>query len=156
MDIHNKENFKRFVEHLGDSHDGVWNVAHWLNDRGYSVTVPPTSVAKSYEDRMNHVDGGDLFIQQRIEVKTLGINFTCKEDWKFGDKFIVCAKHSYDNARPKPYAYIIQSADMTHLAVVNSSTFKQWYVEKRNDSRYVEYTQEFYLCPIDLVKFFKI
>ena len=80
MDIHNKENFKRFVEHLGDSHDGVWNVAHWLNDKGYSVTVPPTSVAKSYEDRMNHVDGGDLFIQQRIEVKTLGINFTCKED----------------------------------------------------------------------------
>jgi hypothetical protein len=102
---------------------------------------------------MKHVDNGDLYINMRVEVKTLGITFTNRADWKFGDKFIVCAKHSFDNAKPKPYAYIIQSADLKHIAVVNSSTCKQWYTEARKDSRYEDVTQDFYLCPIDLVKF---
>jgi hypothetical protein len=102
---------------------------------------------------MKHVDNGDLYINMRVEVKTLGITFTNRADWKFGDKFIVCAKHSFDNAKPKPYAYIIQSADLKHIAVVHSATCKQWYSEARKDSRYEDVTQDFYLCPIDLVKF---
>ena len=154
MESQNRD-FQRFLKHLDESIDGVLSAAKWLNKRGYSVTIPPTVASETYEDRMNHVDGGDLFITMRIEVKTLGINFTNKDDWKFRDKFIVCAKHSFDNAKPKPYGYIIQSADMKHIAVVNSSTSKQWYVETRKDSRYENVTQSFYLCPIDLVKFFK-
>jgi len=116
----------------------------------------PSTLAKNHAERMEHIDGGDLFINMRIEVKTLGINFTSNKDWKFGDKFIVCAKHSFDIAKPKPYAYIIQSADLKYMAVVAASTSSEWYVEKRTDSRYVDYTQDFYLCPIDLVKFFKV
>lgn len=151
-----ERDFQRFVKHLDESGDGVWSAARWLSDLGYSVTVPPTYVADSFTDRMSHTDNGDLYINMRVEVKTLGINFSCREDWKFGEKFIVCAKHSFDNARPKPYGYIIQSADMKHIAVVNSSTSKQWYVEQRKDSRYEDMTQSFYLCPINLVKFHKI
>ncbi len=151
-----ERDFKKFLQHLDESIDGVLSAARWLNKRGYSVTIPPTTFAEKYEDRLKHVDGGDLFINMRIEVKTLGINFTSKEDWKFGSKFIVCAKHSYDNATPKPYGYIIQSADLQHIAIVNVTTFKQWYVERRKDSRYEDVTQDFYLCPIDLVKFFKV
>jgi hypothetical protein len=145
--------FQRFVKHLNDSHEGVISAANWLNSLGYSVTIPPSTVSDSYENRMKHVDNGDLYINMRVEVKTLGITFTSRADWKFGDKFIVCAKHSFDNAKPKPYAYIIQSADLKHIAVVHSSTFKQWYSEARKDSRYEDVTQDFYLCPIDLVRF---
>ena len=155
MDVKERDH-QKFLKHLGESSDGVLSAAKWLSKRGYSVTMPPTTSSEKYADRMNHVDGGDLFINLRIEVKTLGVNFTNKEDWKFGAKFIVCAKHSFDNAKPKPYGYIIQSADLQHIAVVNTSTFKQWYVEGRRDSRYEDYTQDFYLCPIDLVKFFKV
>ena len=145
--------FQRFVKHLNDSHEGVISAANWLNSLGYSVTIPPSTVSDSYENRMKHVDNGDLYINMRVEVKTLGITFTSRADWKFGDKFIVCAKHSFDNAKPKPYAYIIQSADLKHIAVVHSTTFKQWYSEPRKDSRYEDVTQDFYLCPIDLVRF---
>jgi len=153
MDESRQRDFQRFVKHLHDSREGVVSAANWLNSLGYSVTMPPSTVSDSYENRMDHVDNGDLYINMRVEVKRLGIEFTSKEDWKFGDKFIVCAKHSFDNAKPKPYAYIIQSLDLTHIAVVNSSTCKQWYSEKRKDSRYEDMTQNFYLCPIDLVRF---
>ena len=148
-----QRDFQRFVKHLSESHEGVISAANWLNGLGYSVTIPPSTVSDSYENRMKHVDNGDLYINMRVEVKTLGIIFTSRADWKFGDKFIVCAKHSFDNAKPKPYAYIIQSSDLNHIAVVNSSTSKQWYAEKRKDSRYEDVTQDFYLCPIDLVRF---
>ena len=148
-----ERDFQRFVKHLSESHEGVISAANWLNSLGYSVTIPPSTVSDSYENRMKHVDNGDLYINMRVEVKTLGITFTSRADWKFGDKFIVCAKHSFDNAKPKPYAYIIQSADLKHIAVVHSSTFKQWYSESRKDSRYEDVTQDFYLCPIDLVRF---
>ena len=148
-----QRDFQRFVKHLSESHEGVISAANWLNSLGYSVTIPPSTVSDSYENRMKHVDNGDLYINMRIEVKTLGITFTSRADWKFGDKFIVCAKHSFDNAKPKPYAYIIQSADLKHIAVVHTHTFKQWYSEKRKDSRYEDVTQDFYLCPIDLVRF---
>jgi hypothetical protein len=148
-----ERDFQRFVKHLSESHEGVISAANWLNSLGYSVTIPPSTVSDSYENRMKHVDNGDLYINMRVEVKTLGITFTSRADWKFGDKFIVCAKHSFDNAKPKPYAYIIQSADLKHIAVVHSSTFKQWYSEARKDSRYEDVTQDFYLCPIDLVRF---
>ena len=148
-----ERDFQRFVKHLSESHEGVISAANWLNSLGYSVTIPPSTVSDSYENRMKHVDNGDLYINMRVEVKTLGITFTSRADWKFGDKFIICAKHSFDNAKPKPYAYIIQSADLKHIAVVHSSTFKQWYSEARKDSRYEDVTQDFYLCPIDLVRF---
>jgi hypothetical protein len=153
MDELRQRDFQRFVKHLSESHEGVISAANWLNSLGYSVTIPPSTVSDSYENRMKHVDKGDLYINMRVEVKRLGIEFTSRADWKFGDKFIVCAKHSFDNASPKPYAYIIQSADLKHIAVVHSSTCKQWYSEKRKDSRYEDVTQEFYLCPIDLVRF---
>ena len=155
MDVKERDH-QRFLQHLDESSDGVMSAAMWLNKRGYSVTMPPVTSSEKYADRMKHVDGGDLFISMRIEVKTLSINFTSKEDWKFGSKFIVCAKHSFDNSNPKPYGYIIQSADLKSIAVVNASTFKHWYVEQRKDSRYEDYTQDFYLCPIDLVKFYKV
>jgi hypothetical protein len=152
----NKENFKRFVEHLDDSHAGVWTVANWLNSRGNTVIVPPTTVAKSYEDRLNHVDGGDLFIQQRIEVKVRNLDFTSRDDFPYKDGMLVCAKHSYDNASPKPYAYIYLNKAMTHVALIMSTTSKHWTVKDVKDSRYVESNQLTYECPLEWVIFSKM
>ena len=151
-----ERDYQRFLNHLDESHMGVFCAARWLSSRGYAVSIQPTTTAEHYSDRMDHVDSGDLYISMRVEVKTLSVNFTCKEDWPFGEKFIVCAKHSFDNARPKPYGYIIQSADLKHAAVVSASSFKQWYSESRRDSRYEDMTQNFYLCPLDVVKFVRM
>jgi hypothetical protein len=155
MDIKERDH-QKFLKHLDQSTDGVLSAAKWLSKRGYSVTMPPTTSSEKYADRMKHVDKGDLFINLRVEVKTLSYTFTGRDDWMFGDKLIVCAKHSFDNADPKPYGYIIQSADLKHVAIVHSSTFKHWYVEQKTDRRYEDYTQDFYFCPMDLVKFFKV
>ena len=58
-----ERDFQRFVKHLGESHEGVISASNWLNSLGYSVTIPPSTVSDSYENRMNHVDKGDLYIQ---------------------------------------------------------------------------------------------
>ena len=152
----NKENFKRFVDHLDASHAGVWTVANWLNSRGNTVIVPPTTVAKSYEDRLNHVDGGDLFIQQRIEVKVRNLDFTSRDDFPYKDGMLVCAKHSYDNASPKPYAYVYLNKAMTHVALIMATTSKHWTVKDVKDSRYVESNQLTYECPLEWVIFSKM
>ncbi len=75
-----ERDFQRFVKHLGESHEGVISASNWLNSLGYSVTIPPSTVSDSYENRMNHVDKGDLYINMRVEVKRLGIDFTSKAE----------------------------------------------------------------------------
>jgi hypothetical protein len=144
---------QRFRNHLEDSKNAVWQVARWLSDFGYPTQVNPTFVTPSYEDRLNFTDDGDIYINQRIEVKSLSADFTCAEDWPFKDKFLVCAKHSFDNAKPKPFMYIYLNKNKTHIAIVKADTKPLWYVEKRKDSRYDSVTQEFYLVPLSSVKF---
>jgi len=95
-----------------------------------------------------------LFVHQRVEVKQLSANFTGAKDWPFGCKFIVCAKHAFDRARPKPYALVILSASGEHAAVVFASDARSWTVETRCDRRYESVTQEFYFSPMELVRFF--
>lgn len=147
------ENHKRFLEHLSGSLDAVWVVAKWLQSSGYAVTVNPIKKAPSADQWKEYVDGGDLEIRQRVEIKHISRNFTGRQDWAFGDDFIVCARHSYDNAKPKPYAYIVVSGDYKACAIVPASTAQQWRVDKRGDSRYSgNYSQEFYFCPIELVQ----
>jgi hypothetical protein len=147
---------QRFKNHLEDSKEGVWQVARWLTDLGYPTQVNPTFVSPSYEERLNFLDGGDIYISQRIEVKALSASFTCKEDWQFRDKFIVCAKHSFDNAKPKPFMYIYLNKDKTHIAIVKSDSRKHWFVETKKDKRYDDVTQDFYLCPLEYIKFVRL
>lgn len=150
------DNHKKFLTHLDDSQSAVWLVAEWLNNRGYDVTINATKKAPSHDDWKNYADNGDLEIKQRIEVKHLSAEFTCMDDWPFGNKFIVCAKHAFDRAKPKPYAYIILNNKKTHMALVMGATSNSWFSEIRKDSRYNQVDQEFYFCPINEVKFTKI
>lgn len=146
----------RFVKHLDDSKPGVWLVANWLNVKGFDVTVTASGVSKGYEDRMDFVDSGDLYINQRIEVKSLSAVFTGKHDWPFGKELIVCAKHSYDNAIPKPYMYVLLNAAKTHAILIMGRDNKKWSVKKYRDKRYEDMEQEFYISSVDDVQFVKL
>jgi hypothetical protein len=147
----------RFVQHLNDSKHGVWLVANWLNEKqGLNVTVNASSVSKGYEDRMDHVDSGDLYISQRVEVKSLSAEFTGKHDWPFKDQLIVCAKHSYDNATPKPYMYVLLNKAKTHAIIIMGRDHGKWTVKKYNDKRYENMTQDFYIAKADDVTFIKL
>lgn len=125
-----------------------------LNRRGYNVTIPTSTRAKTHGDWKSHADSGDLFISQRVEVKQLSVNFTSADDWPFGRKFIVCAKHAFDRATPKPYSFIILSASGEYAAVVFATDSRDWTVETRTDRRYENVSQQFYLSPMDKVRFF--
>jgi hypothetical protein len=150
-------NNKRFLQHLRDSHDDVWRVAWWLNSKGYEVRIPPTTYAKNYEDRLNHQDQGDLYVkfqkEERVEVKGLSAQFTSKDDWPMGNTAIVCAKHSFDNADPKPFFYLLLSADKVHAMFIRSDTKEHWEVREYTDKRYESMRQRFYVCPIQYIKF---
>ena len=151
-------NHQRFLKHLSESTKAVSVVGEWLTRKGRTVQISGIHSSDDYDERMKYTDEGDLFILQRIEVKKRSLDFTCAEDWPHGDKFIVCAKHSWDNAIVKPVRYIILNKSMTHAAMVSASTLKTWTVEKRRDSRYEgdEAVQEFYFCPISSVTFTEI
>ena len=123
---------------------------------GYPVSVPPTFVAPSHEEWEEYADDGDLYVGQRVEVKKLGVEFTGRADWPFGSKFIVCAKHSFDRAKPKPYRYYYLNKSETHAAIVMGSSHKSWYCETKKDSRYEDMVQDCYMCPIHLVKFISL
>lgn len=146
-------NHAKFLSHLAASDAAVWLVARWLGSGGQSVRIPPTAKAPTREEWDGYVDGGDLFLEKRVEVKHLSVSFTNRKDWPFKDKFIVCAKHSFDRASPKPYVYVILNQAKTHAAVVKGDTHKYWQVGTRKDSRYDNVEQEFYLCPMDQVQF---
>lgn len=148
------ENHARFLSHLQESDRSVWLVAKMLRERGHTVIVPSSSKAAKHEDWQAHADDGDLYITQRIEVKRLGVTFSGAADWPFGKKFIVCARHAFDRANPKPYAFVILSSDAARGAVVFSSDSKSWYVEERTDSRYEDVRQQFYFSPMESVRFF--
>jgi hypothetical protein len=161
MDSRTEDN-RRFVKHLNASQQAVWEIAQWLSSLGKVVTIPPTYITPSYEERMNFVDEGDIYMsdirggeQKRVEVKHLGTQFTGADDWKFGDNFMVCARHSFDNADPKPYLYIYLSKDKTHIATLKGDTHKEWFVKTFTDKRYENMTQEFYICKTSLLKFMR-
>tara|TARA_B100000131_G_scaffold306986_1_gene334693 strand:+ start:209 stop:670 length:462 start_codon:yes stop_codon:yes gene_type:complete len=149
-----KENYRRFLEHLEKSTDGVFHVARWLHSKGIPCTINPTFAPKEYNEEAK--DNGDLWIQQKVEVKTMRFNFTDMESWPY-KTFIVCASHSYDDTFIKPYKYVILSNDKTHAAIVDvKATKDKWYRMRKQDKRYIDYSQEFYFCPIELLEFVKL
>jgi len=150
-----EKNHLEFLQHLKDSEKAVWFIAHWLWKKGHNVQINKTTYANTHQEWEKHADTGDLYIKGfgRIEVKQVGICFSNAGNWKFGDKFIVCQKHSWDRSDPKPYAYIILSKCNDYVAIVKGSTSDSWYVEKRQDNRYENHIREYYLCPLSLIHF---
>ena len=139
----------KFAERLHRSEAARQFVTDWYRKYGIQVDEPDLEVAPDYQDRLLYVDGGDMFILLndwvKIEVKHRpNIKFTSAKDFgrpvagifkPFPD-LIVCAKHSFDRADPKPRLYIHLNADMSHAAVVYSRDWQRWTVRTVPDPYY--------------------
>ena len=109
---------------------------------------------------MKYLDDGDLYYKKdgqwmRVEVKHVSRSFTNAEDWPFKDMF-VCAIHAWDKADPKPDIFLILDNDMSHIAEISGNSSGEWYMSSFKDSRYVNYRQTAYCCPLNLIKFSKM
>jgi hypothetical protein len=144
-----------FARDLENSQDAVWHVARWLSGRGHHVTVRATHLRPDPSRLREYSDQGDLEIIQRVEVKHRpDLQFTSKSDFPY-PSVIVDVAHAWDNAKPKPYAYVILNAPMTVGIVVLGSSAGKWTREetwdrKRNRKRV------FYHCPLDSVTFLNL
>ncbi len=144
------EDHERFLADLEKSDQAVWLIAKWIHDRGNNVKVNVAPKADKPDNWKNYADHGDLELCYRIEVKGLNYDFTGRADWPHL-AYIVCSKHSFDRAVPKPYAYIHVNPAGTHAGVVMAATAKHWSVKEIKDSRYNR-VQACYLCPLEHVK----
>jgi len=149
-------NHDRFLTHLRASDSARWLVASWLVSRGHLVSLQPQRYAPSADKWKEYADKGDLMISFRIEVKQRSFDFTSREDWPFKGDFIVCARHSFDDARPKPFGYIHVNRAGTHAGYVRSSSARTWHIENVKDSRYDNVAQETYFAPLNVVTFFAL
>ena len=157
------DNHQRFLLHLDRSQDALFVVARHLYRQGNSLKMDGVRKRPKSADPKDFADNGDIYIQpenefdwQRIEVKGLSVDFTNANDWPYKSKFLVCAKHSYDDAEPKPNRYYILNKAKTHAAIVDGKTSILWTVESRADSRYINLKQDFYLCPMEIIKWQKL
>lgn len=150
------ENSKRFLAHLDQSQTAVMAAAEWLRSMGFPVRINPTFKRPTRAEWQDYADNGDLEIGQRIEVKHRPkILFTGPDDWPHRN-FIVCAKHAWDRARPKPHAFICLSGDFSHAGIVYGRDHKDWAVETKQDSRYVKYEQQFLVAQLSSVKWHRL
>jgi len=163
MNLAPLDNHQRFLLHLDRSQDALFVIARYLYRQGNSLKMDGVRKRPADGDPKDYADNGDIYIQpedsfdwQRIEVKGLSVDFTDANDWPFKSKFLVCAKHSFDEAEPKPHCYYILNKNKTHMAIVEGKTSVLWTVESRVDSRYRNLSQDFYLCPIEIIKWQKL
>lgn len=154
---------QKFLQNVIASDAAVMAVARWFRMRKHYVAMPPIHLAKAHAEWKKASDSGDLFLWRkeskrwdRIEVKCITSTFTSRADWPFRDKFIVCSRHSFDRAKRKPFCYLILNPEHTHVGAVFVSTSESWHVEQRADSKFGGMKQDFYFCPLDLVKFFPL
>lgn len=139
-----------FLADLRESRKAVELVARWLSGRGYPVVVRPTFERPDPSRAAEFSDDGDIEIMQRVEVKQRKtLTFTSKADFPY-PSVIVDACHCYDQARPKPYAYVIVNREFSAAFVVKCSTRQQWARVKKLD-RQKQREREFYECPMALV-----
>lgn len=149
---------ERFLKNLDESEGCVWLAAKYLKDKGFSVTVKANTKSKSYGDRLRHTDHGDLAIQKeekKIEVKHIYLPFTSADDFPH-PRIMVCAKHRWDFANPKPDYFMLFNEDMTHFAKIFGHTHETWDEFPFNDRRYEDMKQVAYRCPLDLVEWIKL
>ncbi len=145
-----------FVDDLMKSKGAVERAARWLSDQGIPVVIRPTFIRPDASRMGEFSDDGDLEIIQRVEVKRrVTTHFTGRRDFPYASVIVdVC--HAYDNARQKPYAYLIFNADMTCLIVIDcKATRDKWFKVSKAD-RLKGRERSFYECPVDCVKFVAI
>jgi hypothetical protein len=164
---------EKAVEAMRASDRCVFIVAEWLHGLGYSISVPAVTFAKRHEDWKHHADKGDLFIRHlkrprgyawhKVEVKGLTYDFTGAQDWPFresmgfhSDQYIVCTKHQWDRADPKPVAYISLSRDREYAAILTTADTSSWRVEDVTHTRQDGRTQAKYITHPDQSSYVRV
>lgn len=153
-------NHARFQQRLRDSEAARWVAGPWWSCRGWVVELSPMSFSPNPDDWQQHIDNGDMYVwrpatpdqRHRVEVKHLTRNFTCADDWGYPD-VILCAKHSYDRADPKPWGYMLFSGNLKHMALIRGSSHAQWRADTTSDRDYQDRVQRTYFAPFGCVKF---
>ena len=148
-------NQRNFINSLRGSKPAVRMMAGYFAERGHDVEEPATSESPRREDWAKQVDRGDLFVNgQRVEVKHWPERtFTCARDFPF-KRLMICNKLSWNRADPKPVAYYIVNAPMTHAAIVLPKTRPHWELKTWVDKRYVGVLdQECYTVGLEHVIF---
>lgn len=123
----------------------------------------PVSKAPTASDWEKHSDGGDLFVRMapiddwlRTEVKHRQLDFTDRDSFKYPD-MMVCSKHSFDRADPKPYAYVMLNKAMTHAAIISTESLEFWTVKEYGDKNFGNgYKQLKYMCPKERIHFVEL
>ena len=160
---HHQLNHERFKKHLSDSTPDVFRIGHFIHRKGLSIYIPGYKVANNLQEIDNNQDEGDLTFfcdgkKYITEVKATNTSdFTDTVKHKFST-FFVCAKHSFERyKKEKPSYYFILNASRTYTAIIDvQKTFDKWQVIETSDRRYVNYSQERYACPVDVVKIEKL
>jgi hypothetical protein len=144
---------QRFLERLEQSSRAVFLVAQLQHAKGRTVEIPKLRFAPTAAENEDYVDGGDLVVvvRHRIEVKHLGVNFTCAEDWPFIEVFVSNVA-AVDRANGDVLAYVSVSADYRCAAIVAGNTRSNWYVVEAR-ARNTGNVEKFYACPLSLVSF---
>ena len=154
--VDREHNNRVFKDTLLRSRAAVNLFAAHLFKRGYPVELPDERVAPDYESRMAYRDDGDLFTRiaghrVRIEVKAReNIEFTSADDYPY-PTIMVCAAHSWEMSDPKPWLYVIINRSRTVAAYIRGSTQPEWWVEERQDKRYMNYSQRFCFARLDCI-----
>ena len=146
------------------------HVAGWMAKNGRVVIVGPMTFAKTHADWKQHSDSGDLFEitheqlksleKKRIEVKTLGYEFSCRRNWPHRE-FAVCERRSWDDAPEdeKPEAYVLLAKSMKYAGIVlPEKTRSRWYHGSLPNRNYQGEDRRslVYMCKLDDVIFHKL
>jgi hypothetical protein len=146
-----------FLDRLANSVLAVNAVADWLRGRGRKVVVPELKKAPTRSQFRRYSDSGDMLVGEpakKYEVKGLSRTFTGRDDWPFGEHFIVDSIYNFDGKGECPAGYFVVSADHRAFAYVDvGSTRRAWTRRTRRDRLLEGEEREYYFCPIELVRF---
>lgn len=142
-----------FLDRLASSSRAVFLVAQMQHAKGRTVEIPKTRFAPTAAVAEGYVDGGDLIVvtRHRIEVKHLGIEFTCRDDWPFREAFVSNVA-AVERANGDVLAYVSVSRDYQHIAVIPRNTHQHWYIVETK-AKNTGNIERFYACPLDHVIF---
>lgn len=142
-----------FVDDLIASEPAVIAAAQWLRGKGLAVVTRPTRIRPTPEQRSEFSDFSDLEILQKVEVKHRPkIDFQSPADFPFPSVTVdVC--HRYDEAFPKPYAYLILNASLSAAFIVKCETRPMWSRAKKKARGRI---RDYYDCPLKFAQFVRI
>lgn len=146
-----------FTDRLRASHPYVQVVAAWLASKGYDgIDVPEQKVRETAAERWKFVDGGDILVTMRVEVKHRpGLHFDSVDSFPFSTVIVdeVYKVDGRNNHNLLGYATV--NADATGLIFVPGKSRKHWKQRTVLDTKKGE-SRTNYECPKGLCCYFPI